>query len=295
MTDRVSSPLLEHQFDTGRVSINYAEGPDSGPPLVLIHGGSSRWQSWRRVIDPLAERFHLYATDLRGHGRSTWTPGHYRLFDHADDIASFLEHVAKAPAILLGHSLGGEIAMIVAALHPSLVRAVINEDAPLPANDKAGRVRRAIAESRLTLEVMRENTGSALPDEELMRRIAEIPLGVETGRVVRFGDAIGGDQDELRWWAATLRENDPAMIDAVIEFEQTHAGYDEALFASIECPVMLLLADPELGGFSDEEVAHAKTLLRGGRWIRADGLGHSMHIEDPEWFVGAVLALIDDL
>ena len=83
------------------------------------------------MIDPLAERTQAYVPDLPGHGLSSWTPVHYRLFDYADDIASFLEHVVREPAILLGHSLGGEIAMIVAALNPALVSAVINEDGPL--------------------------------------------------------------------------------------------------------------------------------------------------------------------
>jgi pimeloyl-ACP methyl ester carboxylesterase len=282
--------VKEHRFDAAGTSINYAEGADNGPPLVLLHGGSSRWQWWDWVIDPLAERTHAYAPDLRGHGLSTWTPGHYRLFDYADDIASFLQHVVREPAIVLGHSLGGEIAMIVAALHPPLVSAVINEDGPLSMDG----ARRPIARQLPMLEAMRENAGSTLPDDELMQRVADAPVGFGD-HVQRFGDAIEEDRDILRWCAETARRNDPAMIDAVIEFERMHAGYDDALLARIECPVAILQADPQQGGaLTDAEIAHAMTLLSDGRQVRADGLGHSMHIDDPDWFVRTVLALIDD-
>ena len=48
------------------------------------------------------------------------------------------------------------------------------------------------------LEAMRDNAGSTLPEAELMRRVADVPVGFDSGQVMRFGDAIGGDQDILR-------------------------------------------------------------------------------------------------
>ena len=47
--------LEERSFDTGVVTINYGEGPASGPPMVLLHGGSARWQGWERVIPALVD------------------------------------------------------------------------------------------------------------------------------------------------------------------------------------------------------------------------------------------------
>lgn len=85
------------------------------------------------------------------------------------------------------------------------------------------------------------------------------------------------------------------MLDAVIEFDEMHAGYDEDIFRRIQCPVVMLVADPELGGASNEDLAHTKRLLRDGRWIRAEGLGHSMHIGDPKWFIRTVLEAVEDL
>jgi len=115
--------VAEHTFHTGTVDLNYAEGEASGPPIVLLHGGSLRWQSVMPLIPDLAARWHVYAPDLRGHGRSGRVPGRYRLQDYASDVALFLEQVVTAPAILFGHSLGGHVAILVAALHPELVRA----------------------------------------------------------------------------------------------------------------------------------------------------------------------------
>ena len=71
--------IQEQTFDTGIVTINYAEGPPSGPPLILLHGGSARWQNSESAIQELAPRWHVYAPDFRGHGRSGRVPGSYRL------------------------------------------------------------------------------------------------------------------------------------------------------------------------------------------------------------------------
>src|SRR5436309_1380347 len=100
-----SDVVHEQRFDAGPVVLNYAEGPATGPPLVILHGGSVRWQYGSALIDALSARWHTYAPDFRGHGKSGWVPGRYRLRDYADDIAAFLQQVVGEPAILYGHSL----------------------------------------------------------------------------------------------------------------------------------------------------------------------------------------------
>ena len=66
--------LNEKIFKTGTVEINYAEGPPSGPPLVLLHGLPGRWQEFSAVISILSQRFHIYALDGRGQGKSGGHP-----------------------------------------------------------------------------------------------------------------------------------------------------------------------------------------------------------------------------
>ena len=62
--------LTEKRFDTGTLTINYAEGPMNGSPLVLLHGGTARWQELNPLITELEHHWHVYACDKRGHGKS---------------------------------------------------------------------------------------------------------------------------------------------------------------------------------------------------------------------------------
>lgn len=59
--------LQERSFHTGSVTLNFAEGPPSGPPLVLLHGINNRWQAFLPLMPALATRWHIYALDLLHH------------------------------------------------------------------------------------------------------------------------------------------------------------------------------------------------------------------------------------
>jgi len=107
--------LVEKSFDTGEVVLNYAEGPDNGPPIVLLPGGTMRWQDYYNpLISMLYNRWHIYAVNARGHGKSGRTPGKYRLKDYTSDVVTFTEEL-KEPATIFGHSMGGIIAVGAAA------------------------------------------------------------------------------------------------------------------------------------------------------------------------------------
>jgi pimeloyl-ACP methyl ester carboxylesterase len=278
-------------IDIGDVTLNVAEGPRSGPPLLLLHGGSTRWQTYQGLLEPLSRRWHVLAPDLRGHGASSWTPGRYRLWDYAADIVSMLERTVGEPAVIVGHSLGGEVAIIVAAERPDLTGAVIAIDAPLSADE----TRRTVAPDRERLAWMRSLHGR--PRDGVAAALRDMPIRDRaTGHMVRavelFGDAARFDEQ-----ADTLLQNDPAMLDAVIEFEAMHEGYAaERLLPRIECPVLLLLADAELGSAVSVEHAHSSVaLLRDGRVIRVPGTTHGLVWEAPEAVLGAMDGFFDSL
>ena len=123
--------LVEKSFDTGEVVLNYAEGPDNGPPLVLLHGVTSRWQTFNPIINEFINRWQIYALDFRGHGKSSRTPEKYGLRYHYNDAVKFITQVVREPSVIFGHSLGGRTALILAANNPYITRAIILGDISL--------------------------------------------------------------------------------------------------------------------------------------------------------------------
>ncbi len=113
------------------VRLHYVEAAGAEPPLLLIHGATGSHTTYLPFLPTLAQHARVYAVDLRGHGLSGRTPGAYRLADYGRDVASFLRTVVVRPAILAGHSLGGYVALWVAAEEPDLIERVFLEDPPL--------------------------------------------------------------------------------------------------------------------------------------------------------------------
>jgi pimeloyl-ACP methyl ester carboxylesterase len=97
------------------------------PPLVILHGflGSSR--NWQTAGRDLAERFHVFALDLRNHGSSPHTDemGYAAL---VDDVLAWLERNRLERPVLLGHSMGGKVAMRLACRHPGRLRHLVVVD-----------------------------------------------------------------------------------------------------------------------------------------------------------------------
>jgi pimeloyl-ACP methyl ester carboxylesterase len=108
----------------GEVSTWYDEH-GSGAPLVLMHGGlvDARW--FEPNLGPLAERFHVYTPEQRGHGHTADMPGPITYQLLADDTVAFLEAVVGEPADLVGHSQGAFVAMLVAMQRPELVKRLV--------------------------------------------------------------------------------------------------------------------------------------------------------------------------
>ncbi len=103
--------FLENQFDTGKFKVNYVEGLNNGEPLIIMPGQAGTWQLYEKVLEPLSKTFKVYAVDVRGHGKSTWTLGEYNFNIIGGDFASFVEEVVQKSAIISGNSSGGLIAL----------------------------------------------------------------------------------------------------------------------------------------------------------------------------------------
>jgi pimeloyl-ACP methyl ester carboxylesterase len=102
----------------------------SGPHMLLIHGFAASTFTWRHWIPVLEREYRVIAVDLKGHGAAPAPPGQaYGPFDHADSLIELLDSVDPAELILVGHSMGGGIALLLALRlideRPGLLRAVV--------------------------------------------------------------------------------------------------------------------------------------------------------------------------
>ena len=96
-----------------------------GPPLVLLHGGLVDARFFEPNIGVLAERFHVYTPERRGHGHTPDVDGPITYQVMADDTIAFLDDVVAGPADLVGHSDGAVIALLVAIQRPDLVNRLV--------------------------------------------------------------------------------------------------------------------------------------------------------------------------
>src|SRR3954463_6549877 len=120
--------LTQKSFQIGTIALNYVEGPPAGPPLLLLHGITQRWQEFIQMIPALTMNYHVYALDFRGHGMSGRQKGSYQGETYGQDTLEFINKVVGAPVIVFGHSLGGMVSLYLSAHHPDLFRAQILSD-----------------------------------------------------------------------------------------------------------------------------------------------------------------------
>lgn len=107
-----------------------------GMPLVGIHGITANHLSWSLVADALPG-VRVVAPDLRGRGRSGELPGPYGMAGHADDVARMMDELGIERAVVAGHSMGGFVAVWLAARHPDRVERLVLVDGGLPVTGTA--------------------------------------------------------------------------------------------------------------------------------------------------------------
>lgn len=124
------------------MSALYTEVRGSGPALVLLHGWGLNVRVWDGLAAALCDRFRIIAVDLPGHGRSAWLPARSSLEEQAAQVRETVIDIASDYS-LVGWSLGGQIALQLAAIHPG---AVAQRDAaaqPVAATARGTAARRA--------------------------------------------------------------------------------------------------------------------------------------------------------
>jgi pimeloyl-ACP methyl ester carboxylesterase len=268
-SERFTTPALDG------VTLNAIQhGDPARPKLVLLHGGGANAHWWDDVAPVLARRWHVVALDFRGHGDSDQPEPRPGAFQR--DLVGLLEYIGAPDAALLGHSMGGHIALEHAARHGAAKRprALVVVDV---ARGVGGRTRRLM---RLALATRR----SYRTREEAIARF-------------RFLPPAPGAREELRERiaAASVRQEP----DGRFAFK-----FDPRWFAlpSAEGPVLEHVSTPTLivrGGespiLSREGALALAREIRDARLVEIAGAEHNVHLEQPEKFLEAVGGFLSEV
>lgn len=249
---------------TGDLDIAYVEIAGAGPPLLLVHGFTDTSRSFSLLAPHLAGR-RLIMPDLRGHGASQAGDG-CRVADFAEDIAGLIRHLRLERPVVVGHSLGGMVAIALAARHPDLLGGLVVLASAL----KPG----------------------FTPDHPL-------PVGIRALR-----DPISPTDPFFAWWHACgasvpqpflagLAKEASAMPAArwrgiLDEVRMTDLAA-EARAVRVRTLIIAGACDPLFGEAHQQALAEA---LTGSRLVWAQNCGHNPHWEDPAFVASAIAEML---
>lgn len=275
--------LTEGYFDTGEIAVHYMEGPRNGPPLLLQHGATGSWTNWNPVLPALTQRWHVYAADLRGHGKSGRPAGldGYHITHHVQDMLAFLRGVVREPAVVVGHSYGAVTAMLAGKDAGEAVRALVLEDPPL----LLGR--------------------DSLEDEgfsRYFRWLYDLRQTATTFEEVRAALAAGSpiqpDDEAMRDYAQNVTWLDPNFVLAITtgSRRETMRGVDYGAYQrGIRCPTLLMQASPEKGSpLPKQDVDFFLHNAPHARLARFPNSGHGIHQEQREAFLDTMEAFLKE-
>lgn len=281
----------ETEVNVGGVCINVATGPVSGPPMLLLHGVTRRWQTFSNLLPALASRWHVHAIDFPGHGRSERTPEKYRVVDYVAVAAAFVRERFPEPAVLYGHSLGSMVAAGVVAENAASVRAIVMEDPPFETMGKR------IRETPLYgyFKQLQNLAGSTRPVAEVARQLAELELrDPKTGIAQRLGDVR--DAASLRFTAASLLRLDPAALEPVADGSWLNDFHWREVLSAVRCPSLLLQADEAVGGMLiDTEAAISASTMADCAHVKMRNVGHLIHGTRPADLLTIVTPFLESL
>jgi len=112
------------------INIRYTRTGGDKPPLVMLHGLTASGGCWTEVARLLEKDYDIIMPDARGHGESDAPESGYRYADYAGDVISLINKLELDSPVLIGHSMGGTIALLTASLHPGLTGALVLADPP---------------------------------------------------------------------------------------------------------------------------------------------------------------------
>lgn len=274
---------VSRHFSDSKPGIAFARcAAGSGSMTLLLHGVTRLLDDWEPVFAGLLAYGDIVACDHRGHGRSE-RGSSYLVMDYVEDCVGFLRREIGSPVTLVGHSLGAMVAAAVAARVPEYVKALVLEDPPF--ESMGSRILGSGWQSQfIGMESVARRAGES---DDLTGLLAQVSIPQTDGTVRSLGELRSSTS--LKWSAHCLRYVDPDVFTPLIEGRWLHGYNRHGVFRSIQCPTLLLQADPSSGGaLSDADAFEVASMIEKCTHVRFPGKGHQLHRDYPEAFLSAI-------
>lgn len=252
-------------------------GDEKNEPLVFLHGLMNNARYWEHIAARFADRYAVYAPDLRGHGESDHAPGGYLVWAFAMDLRGFVEELDLEGFDLVAHSIGSRVAMAYAREHSHRLKHLVLADmGPEMAEQGARGIRRSTGESQAapgfaTEAAAIEHFAALYPgaSHDFLQRqvVASLVLDEASGNLVfRF---------------------DPAIHQATGRAALVEIPYLWESLEHITCPTLVVRA--EKSRMLSPEIAHQMIeRLPNGKFVEISSAGHQVPLHQPEAFANAV-------
>ncbi|GFE52128.1 esterase [Roseobacter cerasinus] len=248
--------------------LNYSEyGAEDAPTALIVHGLYGSGRNWGVIAKRLSNVLHVITPDLRNHGQSPWDDSHgYE--DLAQDLAGLIAQLG-GPVHVVGHSMGGKAAMVLASRHPEMIdRLIVADIAPVAYSHSQMQFITAMRAVDLDAVERRSDAEAQLAAQ-----------GVESALQSFFTQSL--DVAEKRW-----RLN----LDALAADMEKILGFPD-LTAPFDGPT-LFLSGAASEYVKPEHRPQIKTLFPKARFAKLPGAGHWLHADKPREFEAAVRAFL---
>ena len=256
-----------------------------GPVLVLLHGITSTAECWRDVLPRLAERYTVIAPDLLGHGRSAKPRGDYSLGAYAAGVRDLLAVLGFERGTVVGHSLGGGVAMQFSYLFPEYVERMV-----------------LVSSGGLGKEVHPLLRAATLPGSEWVLPLMAREWSVRAGDAVRsvaakLGLEAGPDLAEFARGYASLVEQGARdaflhTMRSVIDERGQRVSALDRLYLADQMPTLIMWGtdDPVI---PVEHGRNAHEVVKHSRYVEFEGSGHWPMLDDPNRFVRELTSFLE--
>jgi N-formylmaleamate deformylase len=250
---------------TNGINIHYTRTGGGKPTLVLLHGLTANGACWTGLAHLLENEYDIIMPDARGHGESSVPDYGYRYEDHANDVIGLINSLRLPPPVLLGHSMGGMTAAVLASRNPKLLCGLILADPTF-----------------LSTKVQREIRDSDVGDQHrqiLGKSLEELVAELTSRHTNRSSDTI-----ELI--ARARLQTSMAAFDVLTP---PNPDYKQ-LVRGIDVPSLLVFGDKGVvSSVVSEELQRLNPRLKVDQIPEA---GHGLHYDKPERFAALVGSFI---